>query len=67
MTAKAEGRSVLRPYEGRDSGEVDFGFGLDDEEGFGIAAAGGAELRPGVFQGSGQDRKDDFAGKVAAM
>ena len=42
-------------------GEVDFGFGFDDEEGVGIGAAGGTEFFPGVFETSSEDSEDDFA------
>ncbi len=44
-----------------DSGEVDFRFGLDDEEGVGVWMAGGAEFLAGFVEGVGEDGKDDFA------
>ncbi len=43
------------------SGQVDFGFGFDDEEGVGIRAAGGAEFLAGFVEGVGEDGEDDFA------
>ena len=43
------------------SGEVDFGFGFDDEEGVGVGAAGGAEFLAGFVEGVGEDGEDDFA------
>ena len=35
------------------SGEVDLGFGFDDEEGVGVGVAGGAKLLAGVVEGVG--------------
>ncbi len=43
------------------SGEVDGGFGFDDEEGVGVGAPGGAEFLAGFVEGVGQDGKDDLA------
>ena len=43
------------------SGEVDFCFGFDDEEGVGVGAAGGAEFLAGLVEGVGEDGEDDFA------
>ena len=43
------------------SGEVDFGFGFDDEEGVGVGAAGSAEFLAGFVEGVGEDGEDDFA------
>ena len=37
------------------SGEVDFGFGFDDEEDVGIGEAGGAEFLAGFFEEVRQD------------
>jgi len=34
---------------------------LDDEEGVGVGAAGGAEFLAGFFEGVGEDGKDDAA------
>src|SRR6266850_270960 len=45
----------------RPSRDVDFGFGLDDEEGVGVGTTGGAEFLAGFIKGVGEDRKDDFA------
>src|SRR6266581_1039884 len=39
-------------------GEVDFGFGFDDEEGVGVGAAGGAEFLAGIVEGVGEDGED---------
>jgi len=41
------------------SGEVDFGFGFDDEEGVGVRAAGGTEFLAGFVEGVGEYREDD--------
>src|SRR5216684_781626 len=49
------------PCRGGGLGEVDFGFGLDDEEGVGVGAAGGAEFLAGFVEGVGEDGEDDFA------
>ena len=35
------------------SGQVDFCFGFDDEEGVGVGVAGGAEFLAGVVEGVG--------------
>jgi hypothetical protein len=35
------------------SGEVDFGFGFDDEEGVGVGVAGVAEFLAGFVEGVG--------------
>ena len=35
------------------SGQVDLGFGFDDEEGVGVGVAGGAEFLAGVVEGVG--------------
>ena len=43
------------------SGEVNFGFGFDDEEGVGVGAAGGAEFLAGFVEGVGDGGEDDFA------
>ena len=43
------------------SGEVNFGFGFDDEEGVGVGAAGGAEFLAGFVEGVGEDGEDDLA------
>ena len=43
------------------SGEVDLGFGFDDEEGVGVGVAGGAEFLAGVVEGFGEDGEDDAA------
>ena len=37
------------------SGEVDGGLGLDDEEGVRVGAAGGAEFLAGFVEGVGED------------
>ena len=50
--------SYIRPFS---SGQVDFGFGFDDEEGVGVGAAGGAEFLAGFVEGFGKDCEDDFA------
>ena len=42
-------------------GEVDFGFGFDDEEGGGVWVAGGLEFLAGVVEGGGLDGEDYFA------
>ena len=42
-------------------GEIDGGFGFDDEEGVGVGVAGGAELLAGVVEGGGLDGEDDAA------
>jgi len=42
-------------------GEVDFGFGFDDEESVGVGTAGGAEFLAGFVEGVGQDGEDDAA------
>ncbi len=42
-----------------DLGEVDFGFGFDDEEGVGVGAAGGAEFLAGFVERVGEDGEDD--------
>ena len=34
---------------------------MDDEEGVGVGAAGGAEFLAGFFEGVGEDGKDDAA------
>jgi hypothetical protein len=44
----------------RESGEVDFGFGFDDEEGVGSAVAGGLEFLAGVVEGDGWGGEDYF-------
>src|SRR5690242_4881226 len=45
----------------RGSREVDRGFGLDDEEGVGVGAAGVAKFLAGFVEGVGEDGEDDFA------
>lgn len=40
-------------------GEVNLGFGFDDEEGVGVGAAGGAEFLAGFVEGVGEDGEDD--------
>ena len=47
--------SYIRPFS---SGQVDFGFGFDDEEGLGVRAAGGAEFLAGFIEGVGEDGED---------
>jgi hypothetical protein len=42
----------------RASGEVDLGFGFDDEEGVGVGVAGGAEFLAGFVEGVGLDGED---------
>jgi len=42
-------------------GEVDFGFGFDDEEGVGGGVAGGAEFLKGFVEGVGEDGEEDAA------
>src|SRR6266850_2876577 len=54
--ADATTKENWRPSRG-----VDFGFGLDDEEGVGIGAAGGAEFLAGFVEGVGEDGEDDAA------
>jgi hypothetical protein len=46
-------------------GEVNFGFGFDDEEGVGVGAAGGAEFLAGFVEGVGKDGKDYAAIRAA--
>lgn len=41
-------------------GEEDLGFGLDDEEGVRIGAAGGTEFLAGFIEGIGKDGENDF-------
>jgi hypothetical protein len=41
------------------SGEVDLGFGFDDEEGVGVGVAGGTEFLAGFVEGVGEDGEDD--------
>ena len=42
-------------------GEINLGFGFDDEEGVGVGAAGGAEFLAGFVEGVGLDGEDNFA------
>src|SRR5712692_6436975 len=53
------GRAGLKPGLYRRSGQVNFGFGFDDEEGVGVGAAGGAEFLAGFVERVGLDGKDD--------
>ncbi len=61
MYLGARGAACCAPTKARKSGEVDFGFGFDDEEGVGVGAAGGAEFLAGIVEGVGEDGEDDFA------
>ncbi len=54
------GAALLRPCE-EELGEVDFGFGFDDEEGVGVGIAGVAEFLAGFVEGVGFDGEEDFA------
>jgi len=54
-------RSRSRTTRKEPLSQVDFGFGLDDEEGVGVGAAGGTEFLAGFFEGIGHDGKDDAA------
>ncbi len=46
------GVPVCNSGSGR-SGQVDLGFGFDDEEGVGVGVAGGAEFLAGIVEGVG--------------
>ena len=48
-----------------DLDQVDGGFGLDDEEGVGVGAAGGAEFLAGFLEGVGEDGEDHAAVSAA--
>ena len=50
-----------RLYISQNLGEVDFGFGFDDEEGVGGRVAGGVEFLESVFEGVGEDGEEDAA------
>ncbi len=52
---------VTHPALSGKLGEVDGGFGFDDEEGVGVGEAGGAEFLAGFVKGVGLDGEDDFA------
>src|SRR5258707_9487902 len=60
-----KGGGVKPPLHGQESGEVDFGFGFDDEEGVGVGAAGGAEFLASFVEGVSEDGEDDFALRAA--
>jgi len=46
-------------------GEVDFSFGFDDEEDFGVGFAGGAEFVAGIVQRGREGGEDYFALQAA--
>ncbi len=52
---------IKPPLQIQRLGEVNFGFGFDDEDCVGIGAAGGAEFLAGLVEGVGEDDEDDFA------
>ena len=50
-----------RRYMSQNLGEIDFGFGFDDEEGVGGRVAGGEEFLEGFVERVGQDGEEDAA------
>ena len=59
--ARNDGRGEPLHKSKKRLGEVDFGFGFDDEEGVGVGAAGGVEFLAGFVEGGSEDSENDFA------